>query len=195
VTAKSIASLGAVIIFCQSCSRPNHHEMVPVTEKSFASGGNIEMQLAGGNYTIRGAPGGQIRVVFGGNTGDATAELTAEGTRANLAVKDTPHNDFTASIEVPAASNLVIHLSAGNLDMAGITGNKDVESGAGNVEIAVGDPDDYSAADGSVKAGDIDARVFGKSESGLNPHFTWQGHGKYTLHTTLGAGNLILKGK
>ena len=61
--------------------------------------------------------------------------------------------------------------------------------------IAVGDPDDYSSVDASVKAGDTEAGVFGGSRSGLLQHFTWSGHGKYTLRANLGAGNLVLRGK
>jgi hypothetical protein len=47
--------------------------------------------------------------------------------------------------------------------------------------------------DASVKAGDIDARVFGGSKCGLFQHFTWSGQGKRTLRAHLGAGNLELR--
>jgi hypothetical protein len=200
VTAKPVAILSLFVIFLGSCSAPNPQEqqMTPekaVAEKAFAPGGNIEMQLDGGNYTVRAAADNQIRVAFGGNTGNASAELTADGPRANVGVKNTPHSNFHASIDVPRSSNVVIHLSGGNLEMAGIVGDKDINSGAGNVEITIADPDEYSTAEGSVKAGDIDASVFGKSGSGLNPRFYWFGHGKYKLRASLGAGNLVLKRK
>ena len=165
-----------------------------VTEKQFAPGGSIEMQLEGGKYTIRPATGDQIRVALGGNAGNARVELTAEGTRANLAVKDTPHRDFQATIEVPKTADLVVRLKGGELVMSPITGNKDIESGAGDVEIAAGDVHDYASVDASVKVGDLDAGPFGKSaDSGLSPHFTWSGHGKYTLRASLGAGDLKLR--
>ena len=200
MTAKSVAILSLFVIFLGSCSVPNPQEqqMTPekaVAEKPFAPGGNIEMQLDGGNYTVRAAADNEIRVAFGGTTGNASAELTADGPQANVAVKNSPHNNFHATIDVPRSSNVVIHLSRGNLEMAGVVGDKDISSGAGNVEITIPDPDEYSTAEGSVKAGDIDASVFGKSGSGLNPHFDWQGHGKYKLRASLGAGNLVLKRK
>jgi hypothetical protein len=199
VTVKPVAA-SLFVIFLSSCSAPNPQEQQispekAVAEKPFAPGGNIEMKLDGGNYILRGAADNVIRVAFGGNTGNARAELTVDGPRANVAVKDTSHNNFHASIDVPRSSNVVIHLSAGNLEMSGIVGDKDINSGAGNVEITILDPDEYSTAEGSVKAGDIDASVFGKSGSGLNPHFDWQGHGKYKLRASLGAGNLVLKRK
>jgi hypothetical protein len=167
----------------------------PTTDKPFVSGGRIEMRLDGGNYTVRPAADNHIRVTLSGTTGNARVVLTTNGTRANLLVKDTPRNDFQATIEVPKAADLVIRLSGGNLVMAAITGNKDIESIAGNTEIAVGDPNEYASVDASVKAGDIEAGVFGGSKSGLFQHFTWSGRGKYTLRAKLGAGNLALRSK
>lgn len=164
-------------------------------EKPFVSGGRIDMQLDGGNYEVRPGADNHIRVTLSGNAGNARVELTTNGTRADVKVRDTPRNNFQATIEVPKAADLVIRLSGGNLTMAAITGNKDVESYAGNVKIAVGDPNDYSSVDTSVKAGDIDAGVFGGSKSGLFQRFKWSGRGKYTLRAHLGAGNLELRSK
>jgi hypothetical protein len=166
-----------------------------VTEKPFVAGGKIEMRLEAASYAIRPAADDRIRVTLSGNIGTAKVELTVSGTHANLVVKDIPHNNFQATIEVPKTSDLVIRLSAGDLVMAAITGSKDIESTAGNVEIGVGDPNDYSSVDASVKVGDIDAGVFGGSKSGLFPHFTWSGRGKHTLRASLGAGNLTLRSK
>jgi hypothetical protein len=165
------------------------------TEKPFASGGKIDMQLDGGSYEIRPAAGNQIRVTLSGNTGNAKVELATNGTHADVKVKDTPHNNFQATIEVPKSADLVVRLTGGNLVIAAIAGNKDVESYGGNVQIAVGDPNEYASVDAAVKAGDIDAKVFGGSKSGLLQQFTWSGHGKYTLRAHLGAGNLELGSK
>ncbi len=133
------------------------------------------LQLDGGTYEVRSAADDRIRVTLSGNTGYANVELTANRTQADVTVKDTPHNNFRATIEVPKAADLVIRLSGGDLMMAAITGNKDVESYGGDITIAVGDPNDYSNVDASVKDGDIDAGVFGGSKSGLLQHFTWSG--------------------
>jgi hypothetical protein len=166
-----------------------------IAEKAFAAGGSVEIQLDGGAYEVRSGGDDRIRVALSGNTGDAKVELTASGTQAKVAVKDTPHSNFHATIEVPRAADLVIHLSGGDLTISTITGNKDVESYAGNVKIVVGDPNEYSNVDASVKAGDINAGVFGGSKSGLLQHFTWSGPGKYRMNVKLGAGNLVLRSK
>jgi hypothetical protein len=164
-------------------------------EKPFVAGGSVAMQLDGGAYEVRPGADNYIRVTSSGNTGNARVEIDANGTHADVKVKDTPHSNFRATIEVPATTDLVIRLTGGELAMGAITGNKDVESYGGNITIAVGDPNDYSSVDASVKAGNIDGGVFGGSKSGLLPHFTWSGHGKYTLRANLGAGNLVLRNK
>jgi hypothetical protein len=201
LAAKASLSVLAAVIFTSCGSAPDQpmagkpdQPMAVKEEKPFAGGGSIEMQFSGGSYEIRPASADRIRVSFGGNTGSATAEITTAGTHANLAVKDTPNN-FKATIEVPQTTDLSVHLTGGNLEVGAITGNKDIDSKAGNVEIAVGDPNDYASVDASVTVGSLDGGPFGKGDSGLGSHFTWSGHGKATLHAKLGAGDLQLKGK
>ena len=167
--------------------------MAVKAEKPFAAGGSVEMQLEGGSYEIRPGTGDQIRVSFGGNTGSATADITTTGTHATLAIKDTPHSNFKATVEVPQTTDLVVHLSGGNLEIGAITGNKDIDSKAGNVSVEVGDPNGYAGVDASVTMGDLETGPFGGSKSGIGNHFTWSGQGKYTLRANLGAGNLTLK--
>ena len=170
-----------------------HGQPKAAADKPFVAGGTINLELDGGNYNIQPASDNHIRVTLSGTAGQPRVDVTANGTHADVKVKDTPRNNFEATIEVPKTADLVVRLSAGNLTIGPIAGNKDVESYAGNVEIAVGDSNDYSSVDASVKAGDIDARVFGGSKSGLFQHFTWSGKGKHTLRAHLGAGNLELR--
>jgi hypothetical protein len=159
-------------------------------EKAFVPGGRIEMHLDGGDYEVRASATNRIRVTLSGNTGDAKVVLNTNGTHADLAVTNTPHNNFHAVIEVPAVVDFRIQLTAGNLVTGAIRGNKDIDSHAGNAEITVGDPKDYFKVDASVNAGNIDADVFGSSTGGLFRTFKWSGAGKHQIHAHLGAGNL-----
>ncbi len=85
-----LASIGLA-----SCSsRPEQPPVVKV-DKPFAAAGRIEMQLDGGDYVIRAASDEHVRVSFGGNVGSAAAELSISGTRANLAIRDTPHKQLS----------------------------------------------------------------------------------------------------
>jgi hypothetical protein len=105
---------------------------------------------------------------------------------------DAPHGDFHVTVEVPSASDLVVRLSAGDLNIVGISGSKDVESHAGDMNIHVGDAKDYGRVDASVNAGDLNAEAFGQSKGGLFRSFKWNGPGKYRLHVHLGAGDVNL---
>lgn len=182
----------AAIAFASCSSRPDQPPVMKA-DKPFAAGGGIELQLDGGDYVIRTSPGEHIRVSFAGNTGNAVADLTTSGTHATLAIKDTPHSNFRATVEVPATADVTVHLSGGNLEIGAITGNKDIDSKAGNVTISIPNSKDYGTVDATVKVGNLDAGPFGNSESGLSPHLKWSGSGKYTLRASLDAGNLELK--
>jgi hypothetical protein len=182
-----------IAVVLAACSSTPDQPPAVKTEKPFAAAGNIEIQLEGGDYTVRPAPDERIRVSFGGNTGNAVADLATTGTHANLSIRDTPHNNFRAIVEVPKTTDLTVHLAGGNLEIAAITGNKDIDSKAGNVEISVPNPNDYGSVDASVKVGNLNGGPFGDSGSGLSPHLKWSGPGKYALRASLGAGNLELK--
>lgn len=168
-----------------------------VTEKVFVSAGRIEMQLGGGSYTIRPASDTHIRVTIGDDSGRARVALTTNATRATVSVTETPSTNFQATIEVPKTSDLIVRLSGGNLVMSGITGNKDIDSIAGNTEISIGDPNQYGSMEATVKAGELNVGAFtgAKTEDsfGLLHRASWSGKGKYTLRANLGAGNLVLR--
>lgn len=196
MNSKANLILLAAIALASCSSRPEQTAvMAPVikVDKPFAAAGSIEMHLDGGDYVVRASPDERIRVSFAGNTGNAAADLGTSGTHANLAIRDTPHSNFRAIVEVPATADLTVHLSGGNLEVAAITGNKDIDSKAGNVGIAIPNSNDYGTVDAAVKVGDLNAGPFGDSGSGLSPHLKWSGSGKYTLRASLGAGNLELK--
>lgn len=165
------------------------------SEKPFVADGRIEMQLSGGDYEIRAGADNHIRVSLTGNPATTKVDITTAGSQATVKVTDTPHNNFAATIEVPKSANLVVHLAAGDLTIAGIAGNKDIDSYAGNVTIAIGRPDEYANVDASVKVGDLHAEPFGAVKSGMLQTFKWSGKGKYTLRAWLGAGNLQLTAK
>jgi hypothetical protein len=165
-----------------------------VADKPFVAAGKINLELDGGAYVVRSTADNHIRVTLTGNTGNAKTDLTAGETAATVLVKDTPRN-FRATIEVPPVADLVVHFKGGELVMEPITGNKDVQSYGGEIKIGIGNPDEYSSVDASVKIGEIDASAFGGSNSGFLPHFTWSGKGKYTLRANLAAGSLSLRSK
>ncbi len=175
-----------------STTQTSAAEAAAPVDKPFVAAGTINLDLDGGAYEIKPGADSHIRVALSGTIGNARADIAIDGSRADVKVKDTPHNNFHAVIEVPAQSDIVVRLAAGELKVGAVTGNKDVESYAGNVNVTVAHADDYARVDTAVKAGEIDAAPFGGSKSGLLQEFTWSGGGKYTLRAHLGAGNLVL---
>jgi hypothetical protein len=166
-------------------------------EKPFVSGGNIRMQLAAGDYEIQAGTSKILRVTWRAKR-PTSASIAVNGNDATITVGDRSRtgdnsNDIHVTIEVPATSDLAINLSAGDLRIGRISGNKDIDMGAGDLNIALTRSDEYRSVDASVKAGDLNMGPFGKAKSGLFPSFKWNGPGKYSLRIHLGAGDVVIK--
>jgi len=167
-------------------------------QQKFVSSGSIRMHLEAGDYTIEGTDATDIVATYRARDVEDLKKIKVNikpsGSNAELWVKGTPHNDFHATIEVPRLSSLWTRLSAGNLSIKEVEGDKDVECHAGNVEIEVAHPEDYRHRDASVTAGSIDAAAFNVSKDGLFRSFRQDGEGKYRLHVHLAAGDVTLRG-
>jgi hypothetical protein len=167
------------------------------TQQPFHSGGSIEIHLQSGDYVISGTDSDSVSVTYGCDSQrllrEVKVSIKVEGSNARISIADTPDNEnFHATIEIPRRSALLVRLTAGDLRVQGIEGDKDVEARAGNVEIEVPHPEQYGHRDASVLAGDIDASAFNVSKDGLFRSFHQNGPGKYRLHAHLAAGNLSL---
>jgi hypothetical protein len=162
-------------------------------EKDFVSGGKVEMTLESGDYKIRASSDNRIHVRWNeASSKGVRVKLTTSGKSADVRVENTPHDNFHATIEVPALADVRIRLTAGNLEIAGIKGDKDIEANAGNLNINVGSSNDWGDVDASVTAGDIHAPAFQAAKGGLFRSLNWKGPGKYRLHAHLMAGDINL---
>jgi hypothetical protein len=181
----SLMPMGLVAqAFAQSTGSPG--------EKDFVSGGRIEMTLESGDYDIRASSDNRIHVRWN-EASRARVKLTTNGKSASLRVENTPNNDFHATIEAPALTDLRVRLTAGDMSVSGIKGDKDIEINAGDLNMSVGNSSDWGYVDASVTAGDIHAPAFQTAKGGLFRSFHWTGPGKYRLHVHLMAGEVNLK--
>jgi hypothetical protein len=105
---------------------------------------------------------------------------------------DGPTKHARIVIEVPARSDLHLRMRAGDLRVIGIEGNKDIRLTAGDLKIDIL-PASYSHVHASVTFGDLQARPLGISKDGIGNSFEWSGTGKYSLHASLFAGDLIFE--
>ena len=164
---------------------------------AFNSGGKLRMYLRSGDFRIEGSDKNEITVQLRGRNAyradDMRVQLDGNNDEANLTVTGGPKNDLEVTIDVPRKTSLFVRMSAGNLELRQITGNKDAELHAGELIIDVGQASDYSHVDASVYSGGLDANPFGESHGGLFRSVHKEGNGRYYLHAHVGAGDLTLQ--
>ena len=164
-------------------------------ERSFASGGRIRMELSAGDYRISGSPDEKVHVEWDVRDPD---DLRRVRVTPALAGKDGtleitgPRQHFHVRIRVPERTDLIVRLTAGDLKIDGIQGNKDIESHAGDLEIEMGPVADLRHVEASVWAGDLNARTLKISKGGLFRSLKWDGTGRYEVQAHLKAGDLRL---
>lgn len=163
----------------------------------FNSGGKLRMYLRSGDFRIVGGADNKITVRVSGrnayNASDMRVRLDGSNNDADLTISGGPKNDLEVTIEVPRKTGLFVRMSAGNLELHHVTGDKDAELRAGELLIDVGEASDYFRVDASVYSGGLEASPFGESHGGLFRSFHKEGNGKYHLHAHVGAGDLTLQ--
>ena len=164
-------------------------------EKAFAGGGTAELQLSAGEYRISGSPDERIRVHWRTQDPDdlsrARVRVDVAGSRA-VVTTDGPRNGFSADIRLPRRTHLVLDLSAGDLQIRGLEGNKAVSVRAGDVEIETGRLTTLRHVNASVRIGDLNASPFSVAKGGFFRSFQWDGQGAYDVRAHLTVGDLRL---
>lgn len=169
-------------------------EAAGVTERQFVSGGTVRLELDAGEYEVVGSRDDRIRVTWadGDRSTEVSLRIDVKAQRATVRT-DTPWNDGAkVRIELPRRTNIVVRLTAGDLEISGIEGSKDISAHAGDVTIDVGSRDQYRYATASVRVGDLRAGAFNVHKEGLFRSFEWTGTGKYELRAHLTVGDLRL---
>ena len=170
----------------------------PVGAK-FTSGGQIRMDICPSQLDVSGSDENQVRISYylddrdDDRDSDVKVGLRISGDHADVKVTRCPQNNFHVKLEVPRSSNLYVRMFAGQFNLLGITGDKDIELHAGQLTIDVGKPEDYFRVDASLLTGDLQASAFNVSKSGLFRSFEQGGPGKYRLHVHVGAGQITLR--
>jgi hypothetical protein len=128
-----------------------------------------------------------------GEESDVRVLVHVAGDQASIRVRGCPHNNFKLRLEVPKSSNLYARMFAGEMNIDGIHGDKDVEIHAGHLTMEVGNQAEIGHVDASVLSGDLEASAFDVSKGGLFRSFDHQGPGKFRVHAHVGAGQLELR--
>jgi hypothetical protein len=164
-------------------------------ESDFPAGGQLRMDLCPSGVEVRGIEESKIRLSYHSTKDMSGVEvrLKISGDDGSVEVDGCPHDNFRITVEVPKRANLHIRMWAGQLDVDGVTGDKDLELHAGELNVDIGSTEDYAHVDASVLTGEVDAAPFDTSKGGLFRSFERKGPGKYRLHAHVGAGQVVLK--
>jgi hypothetical protein len=184
-----LGALASAVAIGQSGSSPDR------IERKFVSGGKVYLDLSAGAYRVEGTPDKAIRMRWRTSDqrdlGRVRANVEVKGANATVYLSG-PGNNFGADIELPARTDLTLRLSAGDLKVRGLEGNKDVDLWAGDVTIEVGEPQRYRKVDATVRMGQITAMPFNQTKGGLFRSIGYTGQGPYELRVRLFAGDLKL---
>jgi hypothetical protein len=85
-------------------------------------------------------------------------------------------------------------LSAGELIVEDVEGDKDLAVRAGRIQADIPHPEQYGHREASVMTGSIQASPFGVSKGGLFRSFEQNGPGKYRFHARVMTGEIDLRG-
>ena len=177
------------------------HKTVDVTEVgkqpieiSFPSGGSLRMDLCSSGVEIRGVEENIIRLAYKSekDTSAVKVRLKTSGDEATLEVDRCPHENFRIIVDVPRLADLHVRMMAGELQVRGITGNKDLELSFGELGVEIGRKEDYAHVDASVVTGEVSGAPFDVSKGGFFRSFKREGTGKYRLHAHVGAGQVSI---
>ena len=206
----AIALFASSVLVVMAAALPGHPAPMPQTHLSITDiyshpfevelpyDQKLTLDLRSGDYRVAASSGEKISVRTTGDRAEKGRDVSLTfkhmNNHAELRLTGGPTNNGpTIEIGVPKSSNLVVRMPFGDLNIEGVSGDKDVEMHAGDLNIEVGNPADYAHVDASVGAGDINAGPFGENKDGLFRSFEKSGPGRYRLHAHIGAGDLNLK--
>jgi hypothetical protein len=182
-----------VLIGCWLAALAPASAQSPSVTKTFAPGGRVRMDLSAGAYQVVAGHDDQILVRWTTSTPEELASVKVDvqvrGTEADITAVG-PRNHFDVTIEVPAQSDLDVNLTAGDLRIGLLEGNKRVEAWAGRIDVEVGNGQDYASVEAKVTAGELIGGPFSAKKGGLFRSLSWKGPGKYTIDVRLTAGDV-----
>ncbi|HKW88771.1 MAG TPA: hypothetical protein VJN21_08440 [Candidatus Acidoferrales bacterium] len=163
----------------------------------FPAGGRVRLELCSSGVNVTGTNEEKIQVRLsrehGGDVGDVRVSFKKKGDTGTLRISGCPHNDFQIDLRIPQSSDLYTRMFAGDLEIRGVTGNKDIELHVGDMNLSVGDAKQYGNVDVSVTIGDLDAGAFDVSKDGFFRSWHRNQNGTYKLYAHVGVGDLTLQ--
>jgi hypothetical protein len=137
-----------------------------------------------------------------GNRGDYGSGIvlrflpSAVGGKLEIEGSHRHSNNLQVRIEVPRRTNLRVRMSAGEVNVQDVAGDKDVELYAGQIRISSEHEWDYRKVDASVAIGQVRATMYGADKGGFfRSVVKHRADGEYRLHAHVTTGEIDLLGK
>jgi hypothetical protein len=129
----------------------------------------------------------RIRIQFKGNPNGETLTITGDLRKGN---------NVMVRIEVPRKTSLRVEMSAGEVKVDDVEGDKDIHVHAGQISVSSTRPWDYRSVDVSVSIGAVNAPVYGAQKGGfLRSIRNEKADGEYSLHAHVITGEIDLLGR
>jgi hypothetical protein len=168
-----------------------------VFQTDLANGATLRLRLHDGDFRVVGSDSEKISIHVEGKNLERAEQIKIQLKRSDniveLKLSHVPKRELQVTIEIPKSTNLYARMRGGDLSVSGITGDKDLGLTGGDLTVQVGNPEDYSHVDLSVRYGDISGTQFGDPKGMVGNSVRKDGTGKYKLHAHVMAGDLVLK--
>jgi len=166
-------------------------------EFDLAPGKTVSLDMRSADVAIEGSESPKFTIRFEGEKADRANEIKVtykdKGDTVECGIKDGPRNNLRILIGIPELTNLVVRMPAGVLEINEVKGSKDVKMRAGDLNIDLGDADDYASIDASVTTGEIDVSALGAETGGFFRKYHRSGPGTFRLIAHIGAGQLTIQ--
>ena len=193
-TLAAVALLGIAFVAAPASQTAQNPRLSDSLERPFPANGQIRMDLSAGEYHITGSKENRVRLQWRVRDPEELSQVRAKadvrGREASIMTDGPEH--FKVDIDVPTKADLYIRLTAGELRVDKVEGNKDIGLHAGEIDVDVVRPEDYHSVSASVWAGEVHADPFHVSKEGLFRSVSWTGTGPYRLEAKLKAGEVRL---
>jgi hypothetical protein len=128
-----------------------------------------------------------IHIRFSGNPDHARLTITGPFLK---------NGNLNIRIKVPQRTNLGVQMSAGQVKVEEVKGNKDIEIHAGQISISSDHKWDYKSIDASVAIGQVNAQIYSTEKGGFFRSFHKENaDGEYHLRAHVTTGQIDLLGK
>jgi len=187
------------------CAASDHwdYEETHSEVRDFVAGGIVHVHLSVGDLRILRSDSNQIRVRYTvksrheSHVKNAHVDFEVRGRDADIEfhASTSGNTQFDVELEVPQNTNLDVHEKVGDLTVANIEGDKDLELGVGDIRVAFG-RSAYHLVRASTGIGDVNGGDgYGETSGWLGKTLKYHGDGKYELRAHVSVGDISLEGK